>query len=481
MPPLAHHLCSHRASFRVEIKVFCWCATELWLTHLPVLLTRTFLLPPPFLPYEVGVYIVAVGKEKQNLRFSHWRSNDGTNLFSTLGGWHPRPGAPKKSAQVFSIIHRRMQRISLQLNKWHVQTINQYINALWLSFRSRRTIFNDACVCTAHFSRRHSLLHSLFHVGSGGFCEKTSLDISFCCCPFNEVLVVIFLLANISAWVLSQTWQQDPLNSAVCFSGHKKAFALWPFFHGQIDKANEFGSKHSAFALRSDSPNLHSNTSFPTPSSSNSAFLGRFYKMVGRTSLEVSSFVMNPQPQQQDGFLHRFLSWRSNMAVFSLRVWHPRDKRTACLKLFWKKAFFSRSVCVVWPATLGDGFFHGPGGTEGYKPIKYWQITSLCMFQGQKMEGVFCPSKWWKKSLKKKALCLNLGTHWLPEKQFCWVSWCLEELLDPKIAPESAKYISYPKKVNSIQKRQKQSFSGYLGTSLGTAQGHLLWTMRYEN
>lgn len=404
--------------------------------HLPVLLTRTFLLPPPFLPYEVGVYIVAVGKEKQNLRFSHWRSNDGTNLFSTLGGWHPRPGAPKKSAQVFSIIHRRMQRISLQLNKWHVQTINQYINALWLSFRSRRTIFNDACVCTAHFSRRHSLLHSLFHVGSGGFCEKTSLDISFCCCPFNEVLVVIFLLANISAWVLSQTWQQDPLNSAVCvFQGIKRpsAFALWPFFHGQIDKANELGSKHSAFALRSDSPNLHSNTSFPTPSSSNSAFLGRFYKMVGRTSLEVSSFVMNPQPQQQDGFLHRFLSWRSNMAVFSLHVWHPRDKRTACLKPFRKRPFLADPSVSCGPQRWETGSSMVLAERRVTNQLNTDKSLPFACSKVKKWKGFFVLQNGWKKITKKKnALCLNRGTHWLPEKQFCWVSWCLEELLDPE-------------------------------------------------
>ena len=51
MPPLRHHLCGHSASLRMGIPVFCLRASLRWLTHLKVLLTCTFLWPPPFLPH----------------------------------------------------------------------------------------------------------------------------------------------------------------------------------------------------------------------------------------------------------------------------------------------------------------------------------------------------------------------------------------------------------------------------------------------
>ena len=51
MPPLRHHLCGHSASLRMGIPVFCLRASLRWLTHLQVLLTCTFLWPPPFLPH----------------------------------------------------------------------------------------------------------------------------------------------------------------------------------------------------------------------------------------------------------------------------------------------------------------------------------------------------------------------------------------------------------------------------------------------
>ena len=53
-PPHTHHLRGHSASLRVEIQVFCLRASLLWLTHLRVLLTRTFLWPPPFLLHKGG-------------------------------------------------------------------------------------------------------------------------------------------------------------------------------------------------------------------------------------------------------------------------------------------------------------------------------------------------------------------------------------------------------------------------------------------
>ena len=54
MPPLTHRLRGHSASLRVKIPIFCLCASLRWLTHLRVLLTHTFLWPPPFLPHEGG-------------------------------------------------------------------------------------------------------------------------------------------------------------------------------------------------------------------------------------------------------------------------------------------------------------------------------------------------------------------------------------------------------------------------------------------
>ena len=56
-PPLTHHLRGHSASLRVEIPVFCLRASLRWLTHLRVLLTRTFLWPPPFLLHNGGVHL----------------------------------------------------------------------------------------------------------------------------------------------------------------------------------------------------------------------------------------------------------------------------------------------------------------------------------------------------------------------------------------------------------------------------------------
>ena len=58
-PPPTHHLRSHSASLRVEIPVFCLRASLRWLTHLRVLLTRTFLWPPPVLLHKGGGYSVA--------------------------------------------------------------------------------------------------------------------------------------------------------------------------------------------------------------------------------------------------------------------------------------------------------------------------------------------------------------------------------------------------------------------------------------
>ena len=54
-PPLTHRLRGHSASLRVEIPLFCLRASLRWLTHLKVLLRRTFLWPPPFLPLKGGL------------------------------------------------------------------------------------------------------------------------------------------------------------------------------------------------------------------------------------------------------------------------------------------------------------------------------------------------------------------------------------------------------------------------------------------
>ncbi len=54
---LRSYLRGHSASLRVGIPVFCLRAS-FRLTHLRVLLTRTFLWPPPFLPHE-GRFIIA--------------------------------------------------------------------------------------------------------------------------------------------------------------------------------------------------------------------------------------------------------------------------------------------------------------------------------------------------------------------------------------------------------------------------------------
>ena len=51
-PPLTHRLRGHSASLRVKIPILCLRASLRWLTHLRVLLTHTFLWPPPFLPHE---------------------------------------------------------------------------------------------------------------------------------------------------------------------------------------------------------------------------------------------------------------------------------------------------------------------------------------------------------------------------------------------------------------------------------------------
>ena len=53
-PSLTHHLRGHSASLRVEISVFCFRASLCRLAHHRVLLTRTVLWPPPFLPHEGG-------------------------------------------------------------------------------------------------------------------------------------------------------------------------------------------------------------------------------------------------------------------------------------------------------------------------------------------------------------------------------------------------------------------------------------------
>ena len=65
-PPLAHHLRGHCASLRVEIPKFCLSASLSWLTHLRVLLTHTFLWPPP--TTWRGVYSMA-----QLYTRCHWR------------------------------------------------------------------------------------------------------------------------------------------------------------------------------------------------------------------------------------------------------------------------------------------------------------------------------------------------------------------------------------------------------------------------
>ena len=61
-PALTHHLRGHSASLRIEIPVFCLRASLRWLTHLRVLLTRTFLWPPAVLLHKGGVYSVALLK-----------------------------------------------------------------------------------------------------------------------------------------------------------------------------------------------------------------------------------------------------------------------------------------------------------------------------------------------------------------------------------------------------------------------------------
>ena len=50
--PLMHHLRGHSASLRVEIPALCLRSSLRWLTHLRVLLTPTFLWPPPFLLHK---------------------------------------------------------------------------------------------------------------------------------------------------------------------------------------------------------------------------------------------------------------------------------------------------------------------------------------------------------------------------------------------------------------------------------------------
>ena len=94
-PPLAHHLRVHSASLRVEIPVFCLRASFRWLTHLRVLLTRTFLWPPPFLLHTGGLYgvaqlsttIVVFRRWQQDLRLENGQGIDAKlcwHIFATL-------------------------------------------------------------------------------------------------------------------------------------------------------------------------------------------------------------------------------------------------------------------------------------------------------------------------------------------------------------------------------------------------------------